>query len=166
MFNRNASQRPALDWTFRTAAASIVLLLLSPMFWYERIYPQQFITAVAQAEQFVPAQRAYNRLRAIPFYRDKADRLWGEFGIRRMSWATSLDEKPDRGPDAYHLIYEALGQLKPFPALAGEREKLLAQFFERRAELAAFREDRDEAILWWLKAVFGPARLQEVRTSR
>ena len=40
-----------------------------------------------------------------------------------------------------------------FPAFVSRSDELFARFFERRAVRAAYAERRDEAILWWLKAL-------------
>ena len=79
--------------------------------------------------------------------------------------AIELDRQSDQGPDAYRLAQEAWEQLKPLPAYAAGAEELLARFFERRAIRSAYEERRDEAILWWLKALKVKPSCQEYRRA-
>ncbi len=70
-----------------------------------------------------------------------------------MEWATELDRRPDRQGDAYRVARSADTQLSRFPPFESESKKRLAQFLKGRALRWAFMERRDEAILWWLKAL-------------
>jgi WD40 repeat protein len=146
-----------LVWTKRIAAAAVVLLVFTPLLWYELVYPQQFIRALQahlQDESFV--RKAYTELRRIPFYRDRADDLWGRFNQHRMEDAIALDAVPGRGPEAFQMLNSAqaeLDGLKAFPALVSEGTANRAQFFEKRAIRAAFQQDRERALLWWLNVL-------------
>jgi WD40 repeat protein len=141
----------------RAAATAVALLLLSPVFWYEVVYPQQLVTTLTRAlEDFRLAQTAYDTLRRIPFYQRRADELWGQFNLRRMDHALTLDTQPNRGPEVYSLVNDArarLDGLTTLPEYAAEGTTKRSQFFERRAIRSASREQREEALLWWLKTL-------------
>ena len=72
----------------RLAITSVLLLLIMPVAWYELIHPQQFIDTLRTAElDFELARNAHERLRGIPFYASKADKLFAGFYGRRAARA-------------------------------------------------------------------------------
>ena len=101
----------------------------------------------------------YRRLRRIPFYSGTADAEWAAFGLKRMQRAISNDSSfldPLIRRDAYRLIHDAWAQrddLMGIPSFESKSKSLLAEFFKRRADYAGITERRDDAILWWLKAL-------------
>ena len=135
--------------------AMSVLLLLSPGFWYEVVYPRQFIRTleIANGEEVNLAEDAYKRLKHIWFYHSRAENLWGGYNLRRANWAIKLDEASNRRPDAYAAAEMAHAESSRFPAFVERSNERFANFFERRAIREAYVENRDEAILWRLKAL-------------
>jgi WD40 repeat protein len=154
------------DWTKGIAVAAVWLLLLSPVAWL-RLYPRAYIDVLERAARnYDPAvdpsafvRGSYDNLRAIPFYRRRADDLWLQFGLRRAEGAIELDRQDGRHPDAYRLAFSAQEHLAAFPAHIEHANELLDRFLENRAAQAGFKEKRDESLLWWLKALsFRPDR--------
>ncbi len=144
-------------WATRTAVAAVSLLLMSLVFWYEFIYPQPFINTLNKAlEDYPVAESAYKDLRGIPLRQGWADKLWGQFNLRRMDRALDLDTLPNRGSDAYRLVNDAqekLVELKTLPEYAAMGATKRSHFFEQRAIRSAYGEHREDALLWWLKAL-------------
>ena len=89
----------------------------------------------------------------MPFRGKQAESLWIDYNVGRLKEAIALDAQPNRGIDAFHLATAAHVELSRFPAFALKANELIAPFFKGRAVRAANAEDRDEAILWWLKAL-------------
>ena len=74
------------DRTFRIAVSAVVLLLLSLALYFEILYPRADISTLKTTRyEYTPAHDAYQRLRNIPFYGNLADKLWGDFGLRRAN---------------------------------------------------------------------------------
>ena len=166
VFNRHwiRMETPA-DWRLRAATATVVLLLLfSPAFYYEVVFPRQLVVTLEQTVAVDPADFQVARdnrdqLRSLwPYlYANKADERWGDLCRRRFNAVMQRDETPDLQREAYSLAQETFSELvdledrrSDFPKTAHE---LLAQFYEQRAMRAEFAEPRDHAIVWRLKTL-------------
>jgi WD40 repeat protein len=144
--DRWAKQQMPSDITRSVATAAVTLLVLSPAFWYEVLYPQPLITNLMGILDDVPIARAnYEALRRVPFYSGKAEQLWGEFWVRRARLAIELDD--DR------MAREAHDQLSRMPAFRAQGQGLFAEFQEQRAVRFEQSEKRDEALIWRLEAL-------------
>jgi len=145
---------PPNNWK-RATGPVFFLLLVSPVLWYEVVYPRPFIDTLSKAngEEANLAHHTYERFAWIPFHSEQAKRLWGEYNLRRARWAIDLDEQSNRHQDAYRAAGSAHVESSRFPAFRSEADELVGKFYERRAIRAAFAEQRDEAILWRLKAL-------------
>jgi AAA-like domain/WD domain, G-beta repeat len=156
--------RPPTNYWRRVALVLGLLLLLSPGFWYEVIYPRQFTRTleIAGGEREEPAKDAHDRLRRFPLFNQRAEVLWRIWKFRRASW---LDDHADRSREAYRLADLARRELSQFPAFQKTSDEQFCQFFERRAVRAAYSEHRDEAILWSLKALTVLASRDEIRRT-
>jgi WD40 repeat protein len=147
--------RPPADNWKRATGAACILLLLSPGFWYEVIYPRQFVYILNKAtgEEANLADDAYKRLRRVPFYGQAAEDHWIDYNRRRAQWAIDLDEQRNRHQDAFRAARSVHLELSTLPGFRQRSDELCARFFERRALREARAERRDEAILWRLKAL-------------
>lgn len=143
---------PPDNWK-RAAGAAFVLLLLSPIFWYEVLYPWQFVDTLSKAngEEANLARVAYERLRGIPTHGEQANRLWGEYNLRRAQWAIDLDQQPNRHQDAFRAAGSAHAESSRFPTYRREADEYLGEFFERRAIRCSFAGRCEDALIWWLK---------------
>ncbi|HKI21091.1 MAG TPA: WD40 repeat domain-containing protein, partial [Isosphaeraceae bacterium] len=131
------------------------LLLLSAFLGYEAVYPWQLIDTLKRAngEEANLARVAYKRLGRVPFRGGQATRLWDDYNLRRARWAIDLDQQANRHQDAYRAAESAHVESSRSPDFRRESGAVFSEFFERRAIRAAFAEQRDESILWWLKAL-------------
>jgi WD40 repeat protein len=151
-------------WTRRGLAASVSLsiaILVGGVGW---IYPSQLVNQIRQAPTDYPEGRktfggVYRTLHGFPFYAGAADREWARFGLERMRTAITLDSDDTRATgrrDAFRLMQDAVAQgedLLALPSYRTDAATLLASFFAARAERAQWIENRDLALLWWLKAL-------------
>lgn len=53
----------------------------------------------------------------------------------------------------YQVAFDAYTKLRRIPGFGSKADELLAEFWDRRARLAESRENRDEALILWLKAL-------------
>jgi WD40 repeat protein len=143
----------------RLFVAALVLVFLSALGWYELLYPRDRIQILKQALRDVePTKKAYDQLRQVPFYADRADRLWGDFLVRRERQAI-LDDRDGQSEGAYALAIKVPGEVKEWPQsdrwpeYGREVQTTLAQFFHQRAIFASHRGDRDAAILWQCRSL-------------
>ena len=164
------------DWRMRALSVSVALLLLTPAGWYELVLPRQLVAQIRQAPENFPDGResygnTYRRLRRIPFYSGTADAEWAAFGLKRMQRAISNDSSfldPLIRRDAYRLIHDAWAQrddLMGIPSFESKSKSLLAEFFKRCADYAGITERRDDAILWWLKALTVAPDVEDYRRA-
>ncbi|MFI5458348.1 MAG: WD40 repeat domain-containing protein [Isosphaerales bacterium] len=146
---------PRLRLALILTTAAVALTTVVLVVWRGYIYPQSLVAAleIARVQDENDARDIYNRLRSVVFRSGQADELWAQFNLRRMQWAIELDQLPDRHLDAYRVAQSADEHLSMFPLFEGKSKEQLAQLFGRRALRSAFTEQRDEAILWWLKAL-------------
>ncbi len=146
--------RPTDNWRRATLAlAGIPLLFFG--YWFVVLYPQPYIDTLntATGEESKTARVAFEQFGKIPFRGGQAKKLWGEYNIRRAQWAIDLDQQPTRQQDAYRAAQSAHAEASRFPDFRNQSDELLTRFFERRALRAALPEQRDETILWRLKAL-------------
>jgi len=146
---------PAANNWKRATGAACLLLLLSAFLGYEAVYPWQLIDTLKRAngEEANLARVAYKRLGRVPFRGGQATRLWDDYNLRRARWAIDLDQQANRHQDAYRAAESAHVESSRSPDFRRESGAVFSEFFERRAIRAAFAEQRDESILWWLKAL-------------
>jgi len=145
---------PASNWK-RVTGAGFISLLITVAIGYWLVYPWFLIDTLSKAkgEEANLARLAYERLGAVLFYGDSAQRHWGQYNLRRSQWAVDLDEQPNRHQEAYRAAESAHAESSRLPDLRAQSDEFFGEFLKRRAIRAAFAEQRDEAILWWLKAL-------------
>jgi subtilisin-like proprotein convertase family protein len=134
-------------WRFAAAAAVLAVLLAAGGYWYTQYLPTaDFATLGDAAASLREQEDAYRRLRALPGFAERADRAWTEALGRQSAAATTL--RAATAVDA--LLRELPGQDAP-------ADRLLSEFWLRRARAAAAGEQRDAALLMAQRAAALPA---------
>lgn len=134
------------SWRGVVAAAAALLVLGAFPVLYREYLPQPYLRALQdERQEFVVAQDAWRRLRRFPGFGAEADRLFGDYLARQSRASRRLPE--------VQRIGERLAAL---PGGAERARQLLAEFWDRRANLMAQRGDRDGAILYTLQALGEP----------
>jgi WD40 repeat protein/subtilisin-like proprotein convertase family protein len=135
----------SFDWRRFGVAAAVVALAVTLPLWYVHYLPRPYVrTLSGVTEDLAVAEDAYEKLRRLPGFRAKADRLLAEVLTRRS-----------RQADSYADIEQAdarLRQLSPGSALA---DRLLGEYWLKRASEAVRGERRDEALLLASRALRG-----------
>lgn len=140
--------------------ATLALLLVCPLFWYEVLYPRSFSSQLQKADALSGgdlnlARENYKTLRAIPFYQAHADRLWGELNRRRLEAAIDRDDaavaagSAEHQAEALRVASSARDELRELPESRwGQAAQALWADFHARRLRAAVRLDQaayDEA---------------------
>jgi len=152
---RWANQNLPFEWKGPALTAMMVALLVGTLFWYSQILPRPYIRALTQPDQnYAAAVEAHRRLHFFPGYREQADRLLTAYLIRQSRRTTHL------------LEAERIGdRLIEIPGNEGQAAALMAEFWDRRADRAAFAGDRDAALLYRLKALGEPQTERKKRLA-
>ncbi|MDX1482683.1 MAG: proprotein convertase P-domain-containing protein, partial [Woeseiaceae bacterium] len=143
---RWANENLPLHWRGPAAGVAVLLLLLAVPFWYTQLLPKPY-TRILASPTTDPDQAvsAYRNLRSFPGHRDRADRLL----VNYLQVAAS---RADNDGDIARLAALA----RDADAADGLGNRLLAEFFDRRASHAMRREDRDAALLAALQSLVDP----------
>jgi WD40 repeat protein len=123
--------------------AVIIACVLAAPIWYTEYLPRPYVRALSVANQdYAVAEDAYESLHMFPGYGAMADRLFEDFLTRMGKQATTLTE-----------ITRVNNRLTPIPGGEERGRGLLADFWERRAAIAADVGDRDGALIALLEAM-------------
>jgi WD40 repeat protein len=127
-------------------AAAIIACVLAAPIWYTEYLPRPYVRALSAANQdYEVAEDAYESLHMFPGYGEMSDRLFEDFLTRMGKQANSLMD-----------ITRVNNRLAPIPGGAERGRELLADFWERRASIAADVGDRDGALIALLEAMQVP----------
>jgi WD40 repeat protein/subtilisin-like proprotein convertase family protein len=153
--NRVVKELVAARWLeaakgFRRVAIAAVLLvavLAAGGYWYTQRLPVDDIATLTSGGASLAADEdAYQRLRGLPGFADRAERLWLEaLGRRSRAAATLVD------------AVAVDTRLRELPGQDAPADRLLGEFWLRRARVAAHREQRDAALLMAQRAAALPA---------
>jgi subtilisin-like proprotein convertase family protein/WD40 repeat protein len=129
------------------AAAVLVAAIAAGAYWYTQRVPLADTATLASASaDLASVEQAYRRLRALPGFVERADRMWIDALERRSGAATELAEVA--AIDAY---------LRELPGRDEAADRLFSEFWLRRARDAAHAEQRDAALLYAQRAASLPA---------
>lgn len=129
------------------AAASLVVVLAAGGYWYtQRLPVADTATLTSGGASLAAEQEAYLRLRGLPGFADRAEALWLAALDRRGRAATTL-------ADATAVDT----RLRELPAQDAAADRLLGEFWLRRARASAHLERRDAALLMAQRAAALPA---------
>jgi len=129
------------------AAALLVVVLAAGGYWYTQRLPVADIATLTSGGASLAAdEEAYQRLRGLPGFADRSERLWLEALDRRSRAAATLADAT--AVDA---------RLRALPGQDAPADRLLGEFWLRRARAAALREQRDAALLMAQRAAALPA---------
>ena len=133
------------NWRGLGVVGGIVVLLALLPYWYVNNLPRPYTqTLVAVGSSFEDARSAYDRLHRLPGFAATADRLFADVLARRAAGMTQLVDIIEN--DA---MVRSLGNGN---VLA---DRLLGEFWLRRAGAAVHAEDRDAALLYTMAALDG-----------
>ena len=141
-----------LGWPLWTAAAALVLgsAVLAGV-WYTQYLPRPYLqTLTDTSADAAAAGEAYQRLRALPGFAARAEELYAAALARSGGGATALD-----------AASASAAQLRTLPGREALADRLLADFWLRKAAVAAQAEQRDAALLFALRA----AALHDAETA-
>jgi WD40 repeat protein/subtilisin-like proprotein convertase family protein len=124
-------------WRFLAAAAMLLAALAAGGYWYTQRLPVADIATLTSATAAPDAvEDAYRRLRGLPGFTQRADELWLEALGRQSRAATTLS-----------MATAADARLRAIPGQDAAADRLLSEFWLRRAREQAHAEQRDTAIL-------------------
>ena len=128
-------------------AAALLVVIAGGGYWYTQYLPVADIgTLTSAATDIDDGDQAYRRLRGLPGFAERADALWLE-ALRRHS------ERARTVADAA----AADTRLRELPGQDAAADRLLSDFWLRRAREQAHAEQRDAAILLAQRAAALPA---------
>ena len=143
--NRVVKELVAAGWLKQKAgaarwlavAAALLVVLAGGGYWYTQYLPVADIgTLNGAATDIDDGEQAYRRLRGLPGFAERADALWLE-ALRRHSGAA-------------RTVADAVAadtRLRELPGQDAAADRLLSDFWLRRAREQAHAEQRDAAIL-------------------
>jgi WD40 repeat protein len=124
------------------AVAAIFAVAALAIYWYTQYVPAPYIQTLTDPDADRAAvEDAYRRLHSMPGFGARAEALLGGRLREQSGAATTL---------AAALATDA--RLRQLPGQEARADALLAEFWFRRAELAANAEQRDAALLFALRA--------------
>jgi WD40 repeat protein len=140
--HRWAREALPAEWARIGRAAAVIGLLAAALWAYLEVLPRPYeetlrVASVELDEAFV----AWSSLRRIPGFSAKADRLFARVLARRSRLA-----------DTWLEAAAIDGQLRTLPGYQPRADALLVEYWERRAAAAEAAEQRDEALLYRLRA--------------
>ena len=140
------SQNRPFGWRgIATTAAAAILLVGAPI-WYFQFLPTPYVRLLTEQNQdYVTALEAYRRLDFLPGYSDLANSLFTDYLISRSRNARSLPE-----------VQGFVDRLEEIPGRVVLGDTLLGEFWDRRTMKSMHRGDRDEALLYSLRALETP----------
>lgn len=135
------------EWGKVGRVAALVLLVLGSAWAYVEVLPRPYEETLRVASvELDEATLAWSAMRRIPGFSQRADRLLARVLMRQGRQAAAWPQMA--------LIDE---QMRGLPGYEARADALLVDFWERRAALAEAAEQRDEALLYRLRAnVAGP----------
>ncbi len=150
-----ANRNLPFGWAGPAAAAAVLAIVVTAPVWYAKWLPAPYARILTGAtKDFVAAQDAWQRLRRFPGLTTTADNLFLEYLTRQSQRAVRLSEVQRIGE-----------RIQPLPGGEERAAELLTQFWDRRANLAAQRGDRDAALMYRLKSLDRPDREREQRLA-
>jgi WD40 repeat protein/subtilisin-like proprotein convertase family protein len=133
-------------WRIAAAAAVVLLLAAGAGYWYVQYLPTADIATLESATaRPADVDAAYGRLRALPGFAERADRLFAAALERRSRAATTLVDAT-----------AADARLRALPEQDTAADRLLTEFWLRRTATAMQAEQRDAALLYALRAAAVP----------
>jgi subtilisin-like proprotein convertase family protein len=134
-------------WRLAAAAAVLLLVAAAGVYWYVQYLPTADIATLESATAS-PAgvDDAYRRLRALPGFNERADRLYAAALVRRSGAAETLA-----------AAVAADARLRGLPGQDGSADRLFADFWMRRLTEAKHAEQRDAALLYAVRMASLPA---------
>jgi WD40 repeat protein/subtilisin-like proprotein convertase family protein len=140
-------KRKSSGWRFAAAAAVALVALAAGAFWYTQRLPVADIeTLISATAQPSAVEDAYRRLRGLPGFAERADELWLDALGRQSRAATS-----------FAAVSAVDARLRELPGQEATADRLLSEFWLRRARDSAHAERRDAAILLAQRAALLPA---------
>lgn len=135
------------EWGKVGRIAALVLLVLGSAWAYVEVLPRPYEETLRVASvELDEATLAWSAMRRIPGFAQRADRLLARVLIRQGRQAEAWPQMA--------IIDE---QMRTLPGYEARADALLVDYWERRAALAEAAEQRDEALLYRLRAnVAGP----------
>lgn len=131
-----------INWRRVGRVTALALVIVGLPYVYVEVLPRPYEeTLRVTSVQYDEARQAWSQLRRIPGFASKADRLFSRV-LGRMS--LSATEWPEAA--------FADAELRKLPDGAAVADELLVAFWERKAAAAEAREQRDEALLYRLRA--------------
>ena len=147
---RWANENLPLHWRGPLLVVALIFLLLAIPFWYTQLLPQPYVrTLVSSSVELEAATESWRSLRSFPGHSETADRLYRSL----------LDNRADiAGSESEIDAITAFAQIMPESGDFADR--LLADFWDRKARQAIRAEQRDDALLAALQAlaIATPAR--------
>jgi WD40 repeat protein/subtilisin-like proprotein convertase family protein len=129
------------------AAAVLLLVIAAGGFWYTQRLPVADVATLTDPLSSVRAvETSYRRLRGLPGFEQRADELWLAALERQSVAATTLE-----------AALAADMRLRELPGQSETADRLLADFWLRRARERAHLEQREAAILLAQRAAVLPA---------
>jgi WD40 repeat protein len=153
--NRIVRELVATGWLTRrsggskwfAAAAVLLAAVAAGGYWYTQRLPiADIATLTSSAAAPSAVEEAYRRLRGLPGFEERADDLWLAALGRRSRAATTLAD-----------VTAADTRLRELPGQDATADRLLSEFWLRRARDQAHAEQRDVAILLAQRAAVQPA---------
>ncbi len=153
VFSRRwASQNLPFNWPAVVTAVAASLLLIGVPYWYARMLPRPYVETLRLATvDYDVAVDAWEGLRRIPGYSQKADKLFAGVLARRSAQAGNWEE-----------ALAADVELRSLHRQMRRADRLLSEFWDRQADTAQFEEMRDRALIYRIRALQSPTpeRLQ------
>ncbi len=136
----------SFGWRGIAWVAVAALLLVGLPIWYFQFLPDPYVRILTEREQdYVTALEAYRRLDFLPGYGDLADELFTGYLAGKSRDARNLRE-----------VQGFSERLAEMPGREELGDTLLGEFWDRRTMSAMHRGDRDEALLYSLRAFATP----------
>ncbi|MFW2403715.1 MAG: AAA-like domain-containing protein, partial [Gammaproteobacteria bacterium] len=136
----------SFGWRGIAWVAVAAIFLVGLPIWYFQFLPDPYVRILTEPEQdYVTALEAYRRLDFLPGYGDMADELFTGYLAGKSRDARNLRE-----------VQGFSERLAEMPGREELGAKLLGEFWDRRTMSAMHRGDRDEALLYSLRALATP----------
>ena len=140
---RWANENLPNHWRAPAIAALVILFVVAVPFWYTQILPGSYVdTLTSDSVELASAEQAYASFRTLPGHVDAADNLYRNFLQTRARAATDIAEI-----NALSAMAVELPDAGRLPL------QLQAEFWDRKARMAARFERRDEALLATIHAL-------------
>lgn len=136
-----AKGQTPVNWRMRGAAAAVLLAALWLPYWYTQILPRPYINTLSVVTQdFAVAEDAYAKLRRLPGFGSRADRLLADVMVRRSERTSTVTEAL-----AADAVIRDLG-------MEDVADEMMARYWLRQSLAAMHRGDRDVALLYAMEA--------------